>query len=63
MLPNINPENTHLRNYVGEFIYEYVEYTIGEEQAPKITGMIIDLPCTDIKSFLYDFYVLYRKIF
>lgn len=29
---------------IGNAIYEYVEKLIGAEFAPKITGMIIDLP-------------------
>jgi len=29
---------------VGEIIYDYIEKMVGSEKAPKITGMLIDLP-------------------
>ena len=63
MLPAIVPQNPNLKQFVGEFIYEYVEKFVGEELAPKITGMLIDLPIEEIKSFLYDFFKLQQKIF
>jgi hypothetical protein len=44
----VTPANPNYKGQVGEFIYEYVETLIGEEKAPKITGMLIDLPVTDI---------------
>ena len=47
---------------VGEFIYEYVEQRAGELRAPKITGMLIDLPHVEIKAFLVDFNRLQMKI-
>jgi len=43
-LPAVVPQNPNLKQFVGEFIYEYVEKFVGEEKAPKITGMLIDLP-------------------
>jgi hypothetical protein len=33
---------------VGELIYEYIEKMVGPEKAPKITGMLIDLPIPQI---------------
>ena len=50
----IVPENNY-KSIAGEFIYEYVEKFVGEQKAPKITGMLIDLPIDDIKMYLYDF--------
>ena len=47
---------------VGEFIYPYVENLVGEANAPKITGMLIDLPLEEIKHYLYDFNRLYMKV-
>lgn len=32
------------QDLIGNLIYEYVEEFLGEEDAPKLTGMIIDLP-------------------
>jgi hypothetical protein len=36
------------RELVGSTIYKYVENMLGTEVAPKITGMIIDLPPSDL---------------
>ena len=51
-----------MKGQVGEFIYEYVEQRAGELRAPKITGMLIDLPHPEIKAFLVDFNRLQMKI-
>jgi cell division protein FtsW (lipid II flippase) len=40
---------------IGEYIYEYVEKIVGDEKAPKVTGMLIDLPIEEIKQYLDDF--------
>jgi len=47
---------------MGEFIYEFVEGFVGDEQAHKITGMLIDLPQPEIIQFLTDFGRLQLKI-
>lgn len=62
MLPVVVPDNPNLKRLVGEFIYEYVEKFAGTERAPKITGMLIDLPLDEIKAYLYDFSKFYVKI-
>ena len=63
MIPGIVVNNPNIKQFVGEFIYEYVEKFVGEEMAPKITGMLIDLPLDEIKGYLFDFYKLQQKIF
>ena len=63
MLPAIVPQNPELKQYVGEFIYDYVQTFVGEELAPKITGMLIDHPIEEIKKYLYDFFELSRMIY
>ena len=62
LLPAMVPQNPKYKQFVGEFIYEYVEKFVGEERAPKITGMLIDLPIEEIKAFLYDFQKLHQKV-
>jgi hypothetical protein len=47
---------------VGTFIYDYVDKFVGESFAPKVTGMLIDMPLNEIKEYLYDFTKLYQKI-
>jgi hypothetical protein len=39
----------------GEFIYDYVEYFVGDKRAPKITGMLIDVSLEQIRQYLYNF--------
>jgi hypothetical protein len=62
LIPAVDPRNANLKNMVGEFIYEYVERIATEAYAPKITGMLIDLPLDDIKAYLYDYNQLWRKV-
>lgn len=63
MLPGVVPHNPNLKNFVGEFIYSYVEKLVGEQMAPKITGMLIDLPIEEIKAYLYSYEKLCQKVF
>ena len=58
-LPAVVPENPNYKGLVGEFIYEFVDKLVGNQRAPKITGMLIDLPIEEIKGYLYDFAKLY----
>ena len=63
ILQGIIVNNSNIKQYVGDFISEYVEKFVGEEMASVITGMLIDLPLDKIKGYLYDFYNLRQKIF
>jgi hypothetical protein len=62
LVPAVVPTNHNYKAQVGEFIYEYVERIAGEDKAPKITGMLIDLPIDEIKGYLTDFVKLQAKI-
>jgi hypothetical protein len=62
LLPAVSPQNPNYKAQVGEFIYEYVERIAGEDKAPKITGMLIDLPLPEIQGYLTDFGKLQVKI-
>jgi hypothetical protein len=62
LLPAVVPQNPNYKGQVGEFIYEYVETIAGEERAPKITGMLIDLPIEEIKGYLLDYGKLNQKV-
>lgn len=55
LLQAVIPANPNYKTQVGEFIYEFVERETGENLAPKITGMLIDLPIHDIRDYLADF--------
>ncbi len=38
------------KNKIGDFMYPFVQLYSNAEHAPKITGMIIDLPEVDLKE-------------
>lgn len=61
LIPHVTPVNPNYKMQVGEFIFEYVEKIGGEEHAPKITGMLIDLPIEEIHNYLKDFSKLEEK--
>jgi hypothetical protein len=46
---------------VGEVIYEFVEKIAGDK-APRITGMLIDLPIDEIIQYLKDYSQFEEKI-
>jgi len=52
ILPGVDAANANYKNQVGEAIYESVEKISGEDKAPKITGMLIDLPIEEIREYL-----------
>ena len=56
------PQNPNYKSQIGEAIYEYVEIIAGEDNAPKVTGMLIDLPIEDIKAYLVNYGVLQEKV-
>jgi hypothetical protein len=62
LLPAVVKANPNYKNQVGEFIFEYVERIAGEQKAPKITGMLIDLPIEEIQGYLQDYSKLEEKI-
>jgi len=47
---------------VGEVIYEFVEKIAGDEKAPKITGMLIDLPIEEIQGYIQNYSKLEEKV-
>lgn len=61
-IPAISPQNPHLKNQVGHAIYEFVQTLVGDEKAPKITGMLIELPLDQIKAYMSDFNNLNLKV-
>ena len=62
VLPAVDKANPNYKAQVGEIIYEYVEKIADEEHAPKITGMLIDLPIEDIRGYLQNFNLLEEKV-
>lgn len=62
MLPAVSEKNPYLKDQTGQIIYDYVVGMTGPEKAPKITGMLIELPPTQIKQYLMNYEVLYMKV-
>lgn len=63
ILPAVDERNPHLKGQVGECIYDFIVEMIGSDLAPKITGMLIDLPVNQIKQYLSSYDALQMKVF
>lgn len=61
-IPALNPNNPHLKTQVGGCIYEYVQMIVGDDKAPKITGMLIELPVNQIREYMMDWNNLNMKV-
>merc|ERR1711970_1490921 len=55
ILPSVNEKNPYLKDQVGQSIFEFVSMMVQPERAPKITGMLIELPVDQIKQYLSSF--------
>ena len=58
----VNADEELKREKIGEEIYNTVLAKAGDDNAPKITGMIIDLPFEDLISSVNDYSDLQEKI-
>jgi len=61
ILPAVVPENPNYKDQVGTVLYEYIQQLIGGK-APKVTGMLIDLPIDDIKLIMQDWSLLNTRV-
>ena len=62
LLPAVQERNPHLKEQVGHLIYDYVQMISGPQKAPKITGMLIELPVAQIKEYLGNFQNLQQRV-
>merc|ERR1712166_331308 len=62
ILPSVSERNPYLKEQVGHLIYDFVQGIIGVEKAPKITGMLIELPVAQIKEYLSSYEALQVKV-
>lgn len=62
LLPAVQEKNPYLKEQVGHLIYDFVQGIIGVEKAPKITGMLIELPVAQIKEYLTSYEALQVKV-
>lgn len=51
-----------MKQQVGNAIFDFVQTLKGREQAPKITGMLIDLNLEEIQSYLTNYRVFQKKV-
>ena len=61
-LPSVDERNPMMKDQVGNCIYEFVVEIVGQTKAPKITGMLINLPIEQIKQFMKSHDVLMMKV-
>ena len=54
--------NPYLKEQVGNLIFDFVQNLIGQEKAPKITGMLIELPVVQVKQYLSSYDALKLKV-
>jgi hypothetical protein len=51
-----------MKEQVGKVIYEFVSMMVPQELAPKVTGMLIEIPHEQIKQYLGSFQALRGKV-
>lgn len=64
-MPIINaivPNNPAYQQIVGSNIFSFVQQMVGPELAPKITGMLIDLPIHEIRLYMQDYKILVERV-
>lgn len=62
LIAAVNEKNPYLKDQVGHLIYDYVQSLIGQDKAPKITGMLIELPVQQIRQYMSSFDALNLKV-
>jgi polyadenylate-binding protein len=62
LLPSVTERNPYLKEKVGEAIFPFIRTMVGNERAPKITGMLIELPIDQIKAYMSNFDNFHCKI-
>ena len=62
IVPAIIAENPNYQQHVGSCIFPFVQPVCGSEMAPKITGMLIDLPIPEIHAYLKSHQTLVERI-
>jgi len=63
LIPSVQERNPYVKEQVGQTIYDYVQMICGPEKAPKVTGMLIQLPLDQIKQYLGSFDFLQMRVF
>ena len=61
LMPAVTEKNPHLKDQVGQCIFDFVVQNVGADLAPNITGMLIALPCAEIRHFMASYENLQAK--
>lgn len=62
IMPSIQEMNPKYKEQVGNCIYDFVLQQVGQDRAPKVTGMLIDLPIEEIKNYMANFDMFTKKV-
>ena len=62
IIPSCTERNPYMKEQVGSAIFEFVSAIVPQEKAPKITGMLIELPVDQIKAYLQDYNGFQAKV-
>jgi len=62
ILPSCSEKNPHLKEQVGQAIFEFVGLLVQSDRAPKITGMLIELPIAQIQQFMQSWEIFQQKV-
>jgi len=62
LISAVQERNPYMKEQVGHLIFDYVQMIVGQEKAPKITGMLIELPVSQIKQYMSSFEALQQRV-
>ena len=62
IIPAMIPENPNHKDQAGTVFFEFVKQILDPEKAPKITGMLIELPVDQIKAIMSSLDALSAKV-
>ena len=58
-ITEINPS---YKQTVGSTIFEFVTKLVGNQFAPKITGMLIDLPIVEVQRYVTNYDLMFQRV-
>ena len=61
-IPAVTEKNPHMKEQVGQCIFDFIQMLVGPEKAPKITGMLIDLPLEETQMYLMNYPEFVKKV-
>lgn len=50
------------KELIGNTIYKHVQKLVGDQKAPKITGMLIDLPDAELNYSIHQWALFEQKV-